>query len=91
MVTLRNLDTSAVMLSAEMDAGGRLAVDIPSGQIDPNATHELVFDLAPYWAARDVQATLSQIALRFTMPDPEGAYHMPVIFNPNSYSIWMSS
>jgi len=34
---------------------------------------------------------VQEIALRFVMPDAEGAYHMPIILNPNSYSTWMSS
>lgn len=89
-VTLRDLGSGTVLLTAEMDAGGRLATDIAADKIDPSATYELVFETAPYWAARGVLATVQEIALRFAMPDPEGAYHMPVILNPNSYSIWMS-
>lgn len=90
-VTLTNLTSGAVVLSAAMDAGGRLSQVIPAEQIDPNATYELVFDTANYWAARKIPATVTQIALRFTMSDPEAAYHMPIILNPNSYSMWMSA
>jgi len=89
-VTLTNLTSGAVMLSTAMDDGGRLSQDIPAEQIDPAATYELVFDTAIYWAARNFPATVTQIALRFAMSDPEGAYHMPIILNPNSYSMWMS-
>ncbi len=90
-VTLRDLGSGTVLLTAEMDAGGRLATDIAADKIDPSATYELVLETAPYWTARGVSATVQEIALRFAMPDPEGAYHMPVILNPNSYSMWMSS
>jgi len=90
-VTLRDLGSGRILLTAVMDAGGRLAVDIPSAQIDPNSSYELVFDTATYWSQRGVTATVQEIALRFVMPDPEGAYHMPIILNPNSYSTWMSS
>mgnify|MGYP001549817829 CR=1 FL=1 len=90
-VTLRDLVTGEVLLKSEMDAGGRLAADIPAGKIDPSATYELMFETAPYWATRGMKATVQEIALRFAMPDPEGAYHMPVILNPNSYSMWMSA
>jgi 5-hydroxyisourate hydrolase len=89
-VTLTNLTTGAVVLSAQMDAGGRLSQQIAPKIIDPAATYELVFDTAPYWAARALPTSVPQIALRFTMPDPDGAYHMPVILNPNSYSMWAS-
>jgi 5-hydroxyisourate hydrolase len=52
--------------------------------------YELIFDTARYWAARNMPAAVTQIALRFAMTDPEGAYHMPIILNPNSYSMWTS-
>lgn len=90
-VTMRELSTGAVLLTAEMDTGGRLSTEIPAGKIDPTATYELVFATGPYWAARGVTASVREIALRFSMPDPGGAYHMPVILNPNSYSMWMSA
>lgn len=90
-VALRNLGTGAVVLTSKMDAGGRLAEQINPTDIDPSTTYELVFDTSAYWKARDTPATVQQIALRFTMPDPNGAYHMPVILNPNSYSMWCSA
>lgn len=90
-VTLTNLSTGAVIFAARMDADGRLAQTVAPDSTDPDATYELVFDLASYWAARLIPARVTQIALRFTMPDPEGAYHLPVILNPNSYSMWSSS
>jgi 5-hydroxyisourate hydrolase len=41
--------------------------------------------------AGDIPVTLTtQIVVRFAMHDPDGAYHMPVILNPNSYSMWSS-
>ena len=90
-VTLRDLTTGDTFLAAVMDDGGRLAAEIPADRIDPEATYELVFETGPYWIKRGMSATVQEIALRFTMSDPDGSYHMPVILNPNSYSIWMSS
>lgn len=90
-VTLSNLSAGTVTFTAQMDAGGRLSQNIAPGDVDPTATYELVFDTGPYWAARSIPATVTQIALRFAMPDPAGTYHMPVILNPNSYSMWSSS
>jgi len=90
-VTLTNLTSGAVVLSTAMDDGGRLSQDIPAEHIDPAATYELVFATANYWSAQNIPATVTQIALRFAMPDPKGSYHMPVILNPNSYSMWMSA
>jgi 5-hydroxyisourate hydrolase len=90
-VTLTNIATGGRVFAAAMDGGGRLSQTVAPALIDPEATYELVFDLASYWAARNIKARVNQVALRFTMPDPDGAYHMPVILNPNSYSMWSSS
>ena len=89
-VTLTNLKTGNVCFHAQMDDGGRLSQTIEAQTVDPSAIYELVFDTNAYWAARKMPATVTQIALRFAMPDPAGAYHMPVILNPNSYSRWAS-
>ena len=90
-VTLRNLESGGGGFTSQMDAGGRLSEQIDTATVDPCATYELVFDTSAYWAARDMPASVQQIALRFAMPDPKGAYHMPVILNPNSYSVWCSA
>ncbi|MGB7322818.1 MAG: hydroxyisourate hydrolase [Albidovulum sp.] len=90
-VTLTNLNTGIVTFCAEMDDAGRLSRTIAPTDIDPDAMYELAFDTGAYWAARNMPATVTQIALRFAMQDPAGAYHMPVILNPNSYSMWMSA
>lgn len=90
-VTLVDLNRGTQVLASVMDAGGRFAAEIPADTIDPQTIYELVFDTGPYWEARGTPARVQQIALRFTMPNPKGAYHMPVILSPNSYSVWVSS
>ena len=90
-VQLKNTKNGCVLFFAKMDAGGRLSQDISADHIDPDVTYELIFDTGAYWAGRSIDATTTEIALRFKIPDPNGAYHMPVIINPNAYSTWMSS
>jgi 5-hydroxyisourate hydrolase len=90
-VTLTNLNTGTVIFVAEMDMGGRLSQDIASDRVDPDTLFELVLDTGGYWKARNMPAAVTQIALRFAMHDPDGVYHMPVILNPNSYSMWTSA
>jgi 5-hydroxyisourate hydrolase len=29
--------------------------------------------------------------VRFTTPDPDSSYHIPIIMAPNSYSCWWSA
>jgi 5-hydroxyisourate hydrolase len=90
-VTLTNLATGAVVFVSKMDDGGRLSQIIAADTIDPTATYVLVFETGAYWVARATPASVNQIVLRFMMPDPNKTYHMPVIFNPNAYSMWSSS
>ena len=33
---------------------------------------------------------MDQIVIRFSMLNPDGKYHIPVIISPNSYSVWWS-
>lgn len=89
-VTLSNLSTREIVLTTRMDDGGRLSAQVDPDRVDTEAVYELVFDTAAYWAARNMPAAVTQIALRFAMPDSAGHYHMPVIVNPSSYAMWMS-
>ena len=90
-LTLTNLNTGEVVFRGQMDDGGRLTQKISDQEIDTKATYELVFDTAAYWNTRNITATIAQIALRFKMPKSAGAYHIPIILNPNSYSMWSSA
>ena len=89
-VHLRNTKNGSVIFSAEMDAGGRLSQDVSAAHIEPGISYELIFDTGTYWAERGIDARTKEIALRFEMHDPDGAYHMPIIINPNAYSTWIS-
>tara|TARA_B100001057_G_scaffold117018_1_gene115601 strand:+ start:1644 stop:1979 length:336 start_codon:yes stop_codon:yes gene_type:complete len=90
-VQLRNTKNGSVIFSAEMDTGGRLSQDVSADHVDPGVSYELIFETGQYWARQGINAKTKEIALRFEMNDPDGAYHMPVIINPNAYSTWMSS
>ena len=90
-LTLTNLNTGEVVFTGKMDDGGRLSQKINDEGIDTEATYELVFDTTAYWNSLEMIATITQIALRFKMSNPAGTYHMPVILNPNSYSMWSSA
>ena len=90
-VQLRNTKNGYVIFSTEMDAGGRLSQDVSAHHVEPDISYELIFDTGTYWAARGIDAKTKEIVLRFEIDDPDGAYHMPIIINPNAYSIWISS
>ena len=91
-VTLTRLgQVNEIIFTRVMDNGGRLEQEIAADQIDPNATYELVFDTGNFWKQRGILGAIPQIVLRFLMPDENAKYHMPVILNPNSYTVWRSS
>ena len=90
-VQLRNTKNGSVIFSAKMDTGGRLSQEVLADHIEPDVSYELIFDTGKYWAKRGIDAKTKEIALRFEMHDPDGAYHMPIIINPNAYSTWISS
>ncbi len=94
-VTLRRLGKDEPLFETAMDEGGRLSETVDLTGAEPGATYELVFENGGYWSARGFPQgegrIISEIVLRFTMPDPEGKYHMPIILSPNGYSTWASS
>ena len=58
-------------------------------------TYELVFDTASYFRAIGTNLTdppfLDQIPLRFSIADPAGHYHVPLLVSPWSYSTYRGS
>ena len=87
--------TRSTVFEAATDAGGRLTQRIAATQIDPSADYELVFQTGAYFATRGLPLTglriQKEVVIRFCMPDPDAAYHMPLVMAPNGYSVWLSS
>jgi 5-hydroxyisourate hydrolase len=82
------------LFAGTTDAGGRLSEAFDLAGAEPSAQYELVFQTGRYFAAQSAAAVPGQerqeVVLRFAMPDPDGAYHMPLIMAPNSCSAWWS-
>ena len=93
-IRLIHVASQKILFETLMDAGGRLSQTVDSVEIDVNGQYELVFETSAYWQSRDSPRKgpqiMDQIVIRFLMPNPEGRYHIPVILNPNSYSVWWS-
>ena len=83
------------LFSKTTDAGGRLTEHIEITTDDASAQYELVFQTGDYFARLGLPFTgmriMKEVVLRFHMPDPSAAYHMPLMIAPNSYSAWWSS
>ena len=81
----------APLLTSKTDAGGRMSETVDISGADPDASYDLIFDTSAYWRARGrAPGRLAQVVLRLGMPDPDKAYHSPVIISPNGYSTWIS-
>jgi 5-hydroxyisourate hydrolase len=83
------------MFERPTDPGGRLTetVDIPKNHAD--AEYELVLQTGNYFLTQRLPQPTKQIVrtvvVRFSMPDPDATYHIPLMIAPNSYSVWWSS
>lgn len=92
-VRLVNLITGEALFDTKMDAHGRLMQDIDDP--DADALYEMVFETGVYWDACVAQThgarIMNEVVVRFSMPDPEGRYHIPLILSPHGYSLWSST
>ncbi len=61
----------------------------------PLATYELHFMTSDYFTRQGVgvgnPATLDYVVVRFTVTDPAGHYHVPLIFTPTGYTTYRGS
>jgi hydroxyisourate hydrolase len=61
----------------------------------PTATYELRFQTAEYFLKQGVAVGdppgLDYVVVRFTVTDPAGHYHVPLIFTPSSYTTYRGS
>jgi 5-hydroxyisourate hydrolase len=94
-VTLVHIDVAEgrqTVFSAFSDDGGRFTHDVDA---IAGGKYEMLIASGAYFEGqllpRDSAQILEEIVIRFTMPDPEARYHIPVIISPNSYSCWWSS
>ena len=94
-VTLIHVDMDEgrqTVFSAFSDDGGRFTHDVDA---TAGGKYEMLIASGAYFKGQvlpsDSVQILEEIVIRFTMPDPEARYHIPVIMSPNSYSCWWSS
>jgi 5-hydroxyisourate hydrolase len=83
------------VFDSRTDSGGRLSQLIEPAMVDTAADYELVFQTGAYFEKLGLKLPglriQKEVVIRFCMPDPLGAYHMPLVMAPNGYSVWLSS
>ncbi|MBX2839708.1 MAG: hydroxyisourate hydrolase [Gammaproteobacteria bacterium] len=91
---LKNLATGAILFDTATDVAGRLSMAVDLRAFDVTDQYEMICWSGEYWASQDLPRDgvqiMQQIVLRFTMPNVDARYHIPLILNPNSYSCWWS-
>ncbi len=97
-VTLVRIERSGarvVVFDEVTDSGGRLAQSVVVSRAHADADHELIFQSGRYFEGqalpRPARQILKEVVIRFSMPDPDASYHIPLMLAPNSYSAWWSS
>jgi 2-oxo-4-hydroxy-4-carboxy-5-ureidoimidazoline decarboxylase len=95
LVELSALGESRVVTRAITNSDGRTDQPLIHGRPVPTGTYELTFSTADYFTARQVPISdppfLDSIPLRFSVSEPEGHLHVPLLVTPWSYATYRGS
>jgi 2-oxo-4-hydroxy-4-carboxy-5-ureidoimidazoline decarboxylase len=95
LVELSDLGFSRVVTRTITNSDGRTDAALIGGRPVPIGRYELIFRVGPYFAERGVAMSdppfLDQIPLRFSVSDPEGHLHVPLLVTPWSYATYRGS
>ena len=76
-----------VLYETKTDSGGRLLKEFILDDEDCKSEYEMVCKTGDYFSEKKI---ISEVVVKFKMPDPNKKYHIPIIISPNGYSIWWS-
>jgi 2-oxo-4-hydroxy-4-carboxy-5-ureidoimidazoline decarboxylase len=95
LIELSELGQSRVVARAITNSDGRTDQPLIHGRPLPIGRYELSFRVADYFAARGVPLGdppfLDQVPLRFSIAEPEGHLHVPLLVTPWSYATYRGS
>jgi 2-oxo-4-hydroxy-4-carboxy-5-ureidoimidazoline decarboxylase len=95
LIELSDLGKSRIITRAITNADGRTDTPLVGGRPVPVGRYELTFSVGRYFAERGVPMSdppfLDQIPLRFSVSDPEGHLHVPLLVTPWSYATYRGS
>jgi 2-oxo-4-hydroxy-4-carboxy-5-ureidoimidazoline decarboxylase len=95
LVELSDLGGSRVLTRTITNADGRTDRPLIGGQPVPIGRYELTFHVGDYFAGRQVAMSdppfLDKIPLRFSVSEPEGHLHVPLLVTPWSYATYRGS
>ena len=82
------------LVEVETNHDGRTPAPLLSGEGMQRGTYRLVFHVGGYFSARshpDAKRFLDVVPVVFNLDDPAGAYHVPLLVSPWSYSTYRGS
>jgi 2-oxo-4-hydroxy-4-carboxy-5-ureidoimidazoline decarboxylase len=95
LVELSELGLSRVVTRTITNSDGRTDAPLIGGRPVPIGCYELTFSVGKYFTERQVAMSdppfLDQIPLRFSVSDPEGHLHVPLLVTPWSYATYRGS
>ena len=95
LIELSELGESRVVTRAVTNSDGRTDAPLIGGRPVPIGSYELRFAVGTYFAARGVPLSdppfLDRIPLRFSVSEPEGHLHVPLLVTPWSYATYRGS
>jgi 2-oxo-4-hydroxy-4-carboxy-5-ureidoimidazoline decarboxylase len=95
LTELSELGMSRVVVRTLTNSDGRTDQPLIGGRPVPIGRYELVFSVGKYFAERKVPMSdppfLDQIPLRFSVSEPEGHLHVPLLVTPWSYATYRGS
>lgn len=97
-IALRELsgqDEPRLIARVQTNADGRTDAPLISGRPVPIGQYEILFAVADYYRDRNVPLAeppfLDVVPIRFSIAEPEGHYHVPLLVTPWSYSTYRGS
>jgi 2-oxo-4-hydroxy-4-carboxy-5-ureidoimidazoline decarboxylase len=92
-IALHEIGGSARALLRETvtNADGRTDAPLIAGEPLRIGTYELTFDVGRYFQAATDPAYLGIVPIRFSIAEPEGHYHVPLLMTPWSYTTYRGS
>ncbi len=95
LTELSDLGVARAVTRTVTNSDGRTDQPLIGGRPVPIGRYQLMFSVGEYFAARGVPASdppfLDKIPLRFSVSDPEGHLHVPLLVTPWSYSTYRGS
>lgn len=95
LVELSNSGEVRLVTQAATNADGRTDRPLIGERPVPIGRYELRFSVAPYFAGRHTPQAdppfLDVVPIRFSVAEPEGHYHVPLLVTPWSYSTYRGS